>query len=626
MIYFSLTGEVMHIKQLILLSLVVIIAIFSSPIGAFSYQSTIQNNSIVQYIVDLSKDIYNSITPNPDEGMIRGTRGHLRLKILLSPWGELKDAYIVQSSGNTQLDEAFLKAVWMHERYQPFPEGLGDRDRWIDVPIIFDVDTSRGGLRPRSKQTSRLRSKNILRASEASREVTGLGLNEAVDIALENSMLTKIAMEEIDLSRLKIREAKRALFPTASLNYIETTGETTGTTQDFTDKEYKVKFEYPLYYGWQLKYAVEQAISNMKASRQNYDKVVQDLRLEVELAFYSYLAGKINVNLQRALLKEAEEVFDTAKKRYSLDLSTSAEFLKVESQIKQISYQVTSTRNELDLARLTLQQALSLRDPKEVDELININTDIADLKPVYIDMRLRECMDLASRFRPDLKAKERMMEFNEYGRKIALSKDQLRVDFTGTYGKSGGAYESEDLTMDEDWYVGIKLSKPLGGNTLSTVYTEDDTSEKHGQTSRTKSISKSVEFGLLDNLQSFSEKKSSEIALKKAMDELKETEENAFKEVKESYLGYKKGFIQVSANLNKIKYREEELKVAKARCELNDIPFSELIQAHMNLTDEKSFYIESIGSLYQSLAKLNKATGYALFLDSENFMLANAGK
>jgi hypothetical protein len=43
----------------------------------------------------------------------------------------------------------------------------------------------------------------------------------------------------------------------------------------------------------------------------------------------------------------------------------------------------------------------------------------------------------------------------------------------------------------------------------------------------------------------------------------------------------------------------------------------------MNLTDERAYYVEALGSLYQSLAKLNKATGYALFLDDEIFKLAN---
>ena len=240
-----------------------------------------------------------------------------------------------------------------------------------------------------------------------------------------------------------------------------------------------------------------------------------------------------------------------------------------------------------------------------------------------INVELDDCLETAFKNRPDLKSKEYMIEFNDYERKIAMAKDQFKVDLTGSYGKSGGAFESEALNLNTDWYFGIKASKPLGGNTVSTSYTKEETSQKHGVTTKTESVSRAVEIGLLDNLKGLSETKTAEVALEKSKEELDKVKQNVTKEVKESYLDYKKGLVQIRVNLNKIRQKEEELKVAGARAELNEIPFSELLQAHMSLADEKTFYIETVGSLYQSLAKLNKATGYALFLGSENFVLAN---
>jgi outer membrane protein TolC len=135
-----------------------------------------------------------------------------------------------------------------------------------------------------------------------------------------------------------------------------------------------------------------------------------------------------------------------------------------------------------------------------------------------------------------------------------------------------------------------------------------------------------VELGLLDGLQHFSEEKSAELGYKKAKDELEQARNTVIKEVKESYLNYKKGLVQVMSNLNKIKYKEEELKITKARAELNEASLSELVQAYMGMTDERAYYVEALGSLYQSLAKLNKATGFSLFIDDENFKLANIDK
>ncbi|MFC1623701.1 TolC family protein [Candidatus Omnitrophota bacterium] len=606
----------MQIKRIILLYLVTIITVIVIyPSVSLSYPTS--DESVTQYILDLSRDITKSIQKS-DKSIIYSSRGELVLKLLLSPWGELKDVYISESSGNEELDGLFLKTVWMYDRYQPFPEDLGENELWIDVPIILEIDSLRATQDKVWSYSEDVKTQFI--------GPEGLGIDEAVDIALENREALKIAHEEMELSNLKIREARRALYPTASLNFLETVGRVSSAVQDFTDKEYKVKFEYPLYYGWRLKYAVDQAVSNMKASKHNYDKVMQDLRIGVETAFYSYIATKSNVRLQRALLDEAEGIFDVAEKRFRLGLTTKAEFLQVESQLNQIIYQVTSSENDMEIAALTLAQAMDAKDPNNLEDLIDIDKDFMDLEPIDISVTLEECMELAYKNRPDKKEKEHMVEFNDYGRKIAKSKDQLALDFTGTYGKSGGAFESETLELDEDWYLGLKVSKPLGGNTLSTTYTKEETSPKHGQSTNTETVSKSVELGLLDNLQSFSEKKSSGIALKKAREELWQVKESIFKEVKETFLNYTKGLVQIRSNINKIRYREEELKITKARSELNEIPSSGLLKAHIDLTDERSFYIEAVGSLYQSLVKLNKATGYALFLDNESFMLANVGK
>ncbi|MBU4312595.1 MAG: TolC family protein [Candidatus Omnitrophica bacterium] len=603
----------MRIKRIMLLYLFVVAAVTAAN-PTVSLSNLPKEEVISQYIINLSNDIYGSIE-RPVDSMLSGSRGELRLSLFLSPWGELKDAKVSESSGSKELDNICLKAVWVYDRYQPFPEELGDEDRWIDVPIIFEK------TKPWFPESG---AKSVKEDMPQPEFFVGVGIDDAVDIAMENDMASRIAEEEISLSRLKIREARRGLYPAASLNIMETTGKTTAYTQDFTDKEYKMKFEYPLYYGWRLKYAVEQAISNMKASTYNYDKVQQDLRMEVEIAFYSYLATKANVKLQEALLKDVKGVFEGAKKRFDLELSTKAEFLQVESQMKQISYQVLSSENDMEIAKLVLTQAMNVKD---IEGLVDVDTDLESLDmlmPVDIDISLEDCVELAYRNRPDLKIKEHMLDFNDYERKIALSKDQFKVDLTGTYGKSGGAYEFEPLNMDKDWYVGLKVSKPLGGNTLAASYTKEETSQKHGQSSRTESVSKSLELGILDNLQSFSEKKSASIALKKAMQELDAAKDAIFKEVKESYLNYKKGLIQAKTNFNKIRHKEEELKIAKARAGLNEIPSSELLKAHMELTDEKSYYIEALGSLYQSLARLNKASGYTLFLDNDTFRIANA--
>ncbi|MFH1478650.1 MAG: TolC family protein [Candidatus Omnitrophota bacterium] len=625
----------MQKKRIILLNLIgIAVFIVAFQTVSFPYNTDNTTESLTKYIVNISRDISNSIFPYPKSSIVTDSKGSLKLKMLISPWGELKDVYIYESSGSDELDSICLQAVWSNDRYEPFPEALGEEERWIDIPVLFEniketpeyiLDDTDMDVHLSSRDLLGI-DRDVLPEGNASGSTHVLGIEEAIDIAMENHTPAEIARDEISLSNLKMKEAKRALFPTGSLNMLETIGRTTERTQDFTDREYKLKFEYPLFYGWRLRYAVEKARANIKTSEENYDKVLQDLRGEVEAAFYSYVAKKSNLKLQRNLLESVKGVFDIAKKRHALGLSTNSEFLQVQSQMEQVNYQVVSSENDLSIAKLTLQQAVNLEDTKELEKLIDMDVDIEDLKPLSIDAPLEKCLELAFKYRPDLKAKKHNIEFNEYEDRIQKSKDQIKVDLTGSYGRSGGAFQSESLLLSNDWYLGLKASKPLGVNTLSTAMTKEETTEKHGQTSRTESMSRSLELGLIDNLQSFSEKKTSEIALKKAKDELDQMKDAIIKEINEAYLSYKKEIMQVASSLNKINYKEEELNIAKARLDLNEIPYSQLIQAYMTLNDEKTYYVEAIGSLYQSLSTLNKATGYTLFLDSENFMLADSRK
>ena len=625
----------MIIKRIILLYLIVFIIVTAQyNTVSFAYHAPSSNiEAITQYIIGLSKDINESMG-EPEGYIVSNSRGEMKLKLLLSPKGELKDVYVSESSGNKNLDNSCLRAAFKLDRFRPFPAQLGNEELWLDVLVIFVATSPKKelGIEERLQGFGKgywdikegyTEDEELLEF--ASSLLDSLHTGQIVDIALENNLAADIAKEEIELSELKIREARRALYPSASLNYMETTGKTTGTTQDFTDKEYKIKFEHPLYYGWRLKYAVNQAMSNMEASKKNYEKVLQDLKLNVETAFYSYIVKSINLKEQRELLKDTEGIFDMAKKRFDLGLSTKTEFLQVHSQIRQIAYQVSSSENELDMAKLTLAQAMNIGDPENMDDVLIID-ELTYLGAIEVDVTLKQCMDLAFNYRPDFKAKKHMVDFNDYGRKIARSKDQFKVDLSGSYGKSGGAFETETLDLGEDWYFGLKVTKPLGGNTVSAAYTEDQTSEKHGQSTRTESVSQSAEMGILDNLQSFSEKKSASIGFKKSKEELEKLKDEIIIEIKDAYYGYKKGLTQARANLNKVRYREEELKVAFARAELDEMPYSALIQARISLTDEKSFYIEAVGSLYQSLAKLNSATGYSLFLDDGSFRLASHPK
>ena len=106
-----------------------------------------------------------------------------------------------------------------------------------------------------------------------------------------------------------------------------------------------------------------------------------------------------------------------------------------------------------------------------------------------------------------------------------------------------------------------------------------------------------------------SEKQSALIGRLKSESELVETEKTINLEVREAYNNYEKAVMQIQNTLDKIKFRQEELKVLRSQAELNEAQLSQVLEAMVKLNDEKALYNQAIASYKTALANLNKAIG-----------------
>ena len=76
----------MRIKRIILLYFFVFVIVTAiNPTVSSAYSQS--QEDITQYIIDISKDIYNSI-PNIDPSILYSSKGEVKLKLFLSPSGE----------------------------------------------------------------------------------------------------------------------------------------------------------------------------------------------------------------------------------------------------------------------------------------------------------------------------------------------------------------------------------------------------------------------------------------------------------------------------------------------------------------------------------------------------------
>jgi outer membrane protein TolC len=423
---------------------------------------------------------------------------------------------------------------------------------------------------------------------------------ECLEIGTINYLPLVIAEEEIKLNGLKLNEAKRGLYPTATAKYTTTDGKTLGV--EFTEKSYGLQVEQPLYYGGRLKLALKQAQVNKEVAMSKFDKTESDVASKITETFYNMATAQLNLQDQKELFEESKGLLAVAEKKYQAELTTKLELLNVQSQCNQIEYQLAVAAKDLEIARVNLLQAMDVDPSREV--FVDFSVDYAEK-----DIDLNQCLLLAYQNRSELTMNELLDQAAEYEQKIAKAKDDFKVDFTGFLGQSGGAYKTEPLTVGSDWYAGLKVSKPWLGNTGGYSYTKNKTSPKLGQSTRTEGISHSLEFGILSNMPSYSEKQSALINKLKAENDLAEIEKSINQEVREAYNNYQKAVIQIENTRDKIAFRQEELKILKSQADINEALLSQVLEAMVKLNDEKALYHQAIASYKTALANLNKAIG-----------------
>ena len=257
------------------------------------------------------------------------------------------------------------------------------------------------------------------------------------------------------------------------------------------------------------------------------------------------------------------------------------------------------------MGELTFKQVLNI---KETPQIAN---QLLEAKKLNLD--LDSCVEIALKYRPEIYLSELLVKFNDYGQKIEADKtNAFTVDLTTSYGFYQGAYKTESLKDSNNWYAGVKVSKPWGGNTINSAYNTDETQPRFGQTSATKSSTMSAEFNLLDNLKRLSDKKKADIDLHRSLSDFNETMKTISFEVQDAFLNYQKAILQLHNAEADMKFRRNEVEVIKIRAMVGETSLSSALETLYNFSEAQTRHIQALANYNISLANLKKATGYGL--------------
>ncbi len=427
-------------------------------------------------------------------------------------------------------------------------------------------------------------------------------LEKSLEFGLARHRPVQIAEEEAKLAYMKVKEARRALYPAVTVRSSWTDG--TASKVNFREISRGVQIDQPLYYSGRLSDTYRQSLVNLQIAEKRGNKVKSDFVLEIAQAYFQIVGAQAALESQSQLIKQAGEISDQTKARFDKGLLTRLEMLNVEAQMNQIQFQKATAENDATLARLKFLQRMKL-DPKA---MVDVPAQFQEYTPGS-PFDMEEALQLAVQYRPDIQINNLLVQFNEYEVQIAKDKGNLKVDLTGFLGASGSAFETEKLSLARDYSVGIKASKNWGPHGTSFSATKTKTSPQLGQTTRTASTVYSGEIGILNQLGALSEIQQAVVALEKAQQDLDETKASVFQEVEEAYISYSKARLQLEYAKQKIAFRQEQLKIFQAQASLNEALPSQVLEAIIHLTDEQVSETQALTNYYVALARLNKAVG-----------------
>ncbi len=445
----------------------------------------------------------------------------------------------------------------------------------------------------------------VMKPVGAANDLGMITIDEALKMGLANHLPTKISQEEVFLAKYKVDEAKRQLYPQAKVKYKLTGGTTTG--EDFEGQEYGMEFEQNVWSGGKYRALYNQARVNLAVARKNHEKTKAEFIFEVIQAYYNYVFAKEKMKNKLVLKGNIIELLDIAEKQYNAKALTLAEILEARSQLEEVNFQVVQIENDLELAKLALQQLLS--QPSKVD------IDVGEMpEPFIFDLDEAKLNEVAYKNRRDYQVNKLLVLFHKYGLEIAHKKEGLNVQLTGSYGMKDEYYVTEQVDMKSEYYIGLKFSRALGPHTAELNLMDQDKVPQIGQTTSSQFTSEELTIKLWDqkNQTALTE---ANISYHKALSELENSKRTLVHDIRSSIYSVAEAEAKIQNDKSILALSAEELRSTKAKQKADQSTIVQVMRAEAKFWNEKTDMVSDQADYYINIAKLNKNVGLNNYMD-----------
>ena len=245
-----------------------------------------------------------------------------------------------------------------------------------------------------------------------------LTLGDVIDLALRNNPVTRVSWSQARAAAATYGSVQGALLPTivasATASRTQSVPVNGGASIKRTQLNPAVSLNYLLLDFGGRSGSIDAARQNLFAADLVHNATIQNVVLQVEAAYFSYMANSALLGAERAAIAEAEANLASAQQRDSVGLATIADVLQARTALSQEQLNLESIQGNLQTARGNLAAAMGIP--------ANVSYDLGPLAsaiPVRaVKVAIDSLIEDAVARRPDLAAARAQ---------AASAADQIRI-------------------------------------------------------------------------------------------------------------------------------------------------------------------------------------------------------
>lgn len=321
--------------------------------------------------------------------------------------------------------------------------------------------------------------------------VQSMTLVDVLDLALRNSPLTQLAWADARAAAAGYESKRGEYWPQINLDANYTKYKTAATQGRQAVRQTvlggSAALSYLLLDFGGRSGSLEKARSALVAADWTHNAVIQNVVLQVELAYHRYMATKALLEAQRASLKEAETNLESANVRHDAGVATIAEVLQARTALSQAQLGLDSLQGSL----LTTKGALAVSMSLPANIPFDIAEDPRDVPFEAVMEGIDSFIQQAIARRPDLMAARAQVDAAMARAKEVRSEGLPSLSFSASAGRN---YFQGTGGHGDNYSAGFFVRVPIFTGFAQTNREREADAQAEAAGAREKSLENQVIF------------------------------------------------------------------------------------------------------------------------------------